>query len=96
MTPQYSRVRILPNRHDAKFLANHLQIYYEFPPIFQTDTTRWGDPWNQETYPTPSPLLQDTEANAYRVFHDEAVFYTWICYARLKASANKAMDGDKK
>jgi hypothetical protein len=33
MIPQYSRVTIPPNQHDAKYLAAHLQTYYEFPPF---------------------------------------------------------------
>lgn len=95
MIPQYSRVTIPPNQHDAKYLAAHLQTYYEFPPVFQPGTTRWGDSWSPETYPTPPPILQPGEAGTHPVFFDEALFYTWICYAQLKTPANKAMDSDE-
>ena len=87
-TPQDSRLRVPPNHHDAHFLRERLQTYYEFPPVFQMDKTRWGDRWDQERYPTPAPLLQLSETDAHRAFREEAVFYTWICYARLKNSAN--------
>lgn len=85
--PQYSRVQIQPNQQDARFLAERLQTYYEFPPIFQSRLTRWGDAWSQETYPTAAPLLQLSDAGSHPVLADEAVFYTWICYVALKTSA---------
>ncbi len=84
LTPQYSKVKIEPNSVDADFLKKNLALYYEFPPLFKAGTTRWGDSWNDATYPTPAPLLEDVTKPVHKLFLDEAIFYTWICYARLK------------
>lgn len=77
-------VRIPPNRADAARLMENLSVYYEFPPVFKTSLTRWGDPWDDEKYPTPLPLLERVEAPFQQVYLDEARDYTWMCYARLK------------
>jgi hypothetical protein len=81
------QVEIAPNSIDATYLRANLEAYYEFPPIFRRDKTRWGDPWADEKYPTPPALLTRVEAPYQQVFLDEALDYTWICYARLKREA---------
>ncbi len=66
-----------------------LDCYDEFPPVVRVATTRWGDAWTDARFPTPEPLFSeasDLPAGA-RVFADEAQFYTWICYARLRPPA---------
>jgi len=73
-----------PNAVDSKILKKNLAVYYEFPPVFKPEKTRWGDNWCTETYPTPEPLLEAPTKTADQVFLDEAVFYTWICYAKLR------------
>jgi hypothetical protein len=75
---------IPPNAVDAEYLKNNLEIYHEFPPIFQGEFTRWGDPWDQDNYPTPEPLLQSVEEDYHQTFKDEAAYYTWMCYVKLK------------
>jgi hypothetical protein len=65
-------------------LQKHLDVYYEFPPVFKTEKTRWGDEWNEPSYPTPEPLLDQLTKSTQEVFLDEVVFYTWIFYAKLK------------
>jgi hypothetical protein len=75
---------VAPNAVDAEYLKDNLEIYYEFPPIFKNEFTRWDDPWDEEHYPTPEPLLQSVEEDYQQLFKDEAVHYTWICYAKLK------------
>ena len=75
---------IQPNDIDAGLLQKNLDVYYEFPPVFKPDRTRWGDDWNETSYPTPEPLLKQVSKPAHDVFFDEAKFYTWICYAKLK------------
>ncbi|MGH8601861.1 MAG: hypothetical protein ACREXR_03490, partial [Gammaproteobacteria bacterium] len=60
-----------------------LDVYCELPPIFKPEKTRWGDLWDDMTYPTPPPLLTEVENRRYQVFLDEAVYYTWICYVKL-------------
>ena len=83
--PQYIRDAVRPNSHDAAMLRKNLEIYYEFPPVFKQDFTRWGDLWLNRNYPTPEPLLKHPVTNPrYQVFWDEAIFYTWICYVKLK------------
>ncbi len=75
---------IPPNSKDSDYLKNVLNIYYEFPPVFKKNKTRWGDDWEQNYYPTPQPLYDKVEHDYLKIFEDEAIFYTWICYARLK------------
>ena len=75
---------ISPNSKDADYLKDILDVYYEFPPVFKKEKTRWGDHWNEEYYPTPKPLFTQTEHDYLKLFEDEAIFYTWMCYAKLK------------
>ncbi len=82
--PTATSERIPPNAADAEYLKNNLEIYHEFPPIFQDEFTRWGDPWDRDNYPTPEPLLQSVEEDYQQIFKDEAASYTWMCYAKLK------------
>jgi len=84
LTPQYESVKILSNDIDSRMLQKQLEVYYEFPPVFKTSKTRWGDEWNDELYPTPKPLLEQSNKSKHEVFWDEALHYTWICYAKLK------------
>jgi len=78
---QHENDSVEPNDIDSKMLHTNLDIYYEFPPILKINTTRWGDNWDSVSYPTPEPLLLKS---TQRIFLDEAMYYTWICYARLK------------
>ncbi|MEO8045846.1 MAG: hypothetical protein ABI684_01040 [Nitrospirota bacterium] len=84
LTPQYDAVKIRPNDIDSRVLERHLEIYYEFPPVFMTNKTRWGDDWDDVSYPTPEPLLEKPTKSTHETFVDEAMFYTWICYAKIK------------
>ncbi len=76
--------RICPNEIAARVLHKNLDIYFEFPPIFKPDKTRWGDDWDERSYPTPPPLLKRPEKSSHQLFFEEALWYTWICYAKLK------------
>ena len=80
----YKYREILPNEIDAKYLRQNLEVYYEFPPIFRAERTRWGDCWDDENYPTPEPLLSSVEKEYQQKYKDEAVYYTWMCYVKLK------------
>ncbi len=84
LTPQYSRQRIRPNTYDAVAIRANLEVYYEFPPVYKRDTTRWGDKWDEENYATPDPLFGQDRRDRHPVLWDEAIYYTWICYVRLK------------
>jgi hypothetical protein len=75
---------ISPNDVNAAYLRKNLEIYYEFPPVFKPDRTRWGDLWDETFYPTPEPLLRSVQATYQQAFMTEATDYTWICYTRLK------------
>jgi hypothetical protein len=69
---------------DARWLQANLTAYYEFPPVFKPETTRWNDPWTDDRYPTPEPIFTSADAaEAPPVFRDEARDYTWFCYVRL-------------
>ena len=84
LIPQYEAAKVHPNDIDSRMLQKHLDIYYEFPPVLKTDKTRWGDEWNEASYPSPKPLLERATKSSHEIFLDEAIFYTWICYAKLK------------
>ena len=84
LTPQYESIKVLPNSHDAKMIKKNIEIYYEFPPVIKTEKTRWGDDWDDVNYPTPEPLFEKPELPKMQIFLDEAVYYTWICYVKLK------------
>lgn len=70
----------------ARYLECTLKTYYEFPPIFKSEYTRWGDLWGEEQYPTPEPLLRSVGESHQQIYHDEADTYTWMCYASLRRS----------
>ncbi len=76
--------RTKPNAMDARYLKDVLEVYYEFPPVFKNDVTRWGDAWDETNYPTPDPLFTKLEHEYLRIFQEEATQYTWICLATLK------------
>ena len=65
-------------------LKKNLGVYYEFPPVFKTRNTRWGDEWDEAFYPTSKPLLEKSTKKSHELFVEEALDYTWICYAKLK------------
>ena len=73
-----------PSPEDYSFLKENLSVYQEMPPIFKSSTTRWGDPWDEDKYPTPDPLLDDSRSNLYPEFYSESKSYTWICYMEIK------------
>ena len=70
---------------DYDRLVEAIDTYQEMPPIFKTKTTRWGDPWSDEDYPTKSPYLSLSEASKYPLYLQEADSYTWICYMGVKS-----------
>lgn len=84
LTPQYEVVNIRPNNNDSRMLQKNLNVYYEFPPVIKSSKTRWGDEWEDVSYPTPEPLLKQSDESTRKLFVDEAMYYTWICYAKLK------------
>lgn len=75
---------IPPNDVDESYLRERLETYYEFPPIFRPQITRWGDEWNDEEYPTPEPLLIGVHRDFHQIFFDESLDYTWMCYVKFK------------
>lgn len=78
----YSLKKAFYESNDNKWLKNNLETYYEFPPIFSYEKTRWGE--DAELYPTHLPLLVIVEEPYQQIFFDERLTYTWICYAKLK------------
>lgn len=77
-------LHVPPNTDDAHYLSRQLEVYSEFPPLFRPLRTRWGDDWTDERYPTPPALLAETDRDHFPVLWQEAMFYTWICYAQLQ------------
>lgn len=68
---------------DKQYLLDNLKVYYEFPPVFKKEYTRWGVPWSN--YLTQEPLFENltNENMKYKIFDDDAPGYTWICYVEL-------------
>lgn len=75
---------IAPNGRDAGFLKDALAVYYEFPPVFKPEKTRWGDSWADPNYPTAEPLYRVKECDTLDILEEEARDYTWICLAIVK------------
>jgi hypothetical protein len=71
-----------PSTEHLQWVQNHVKIYYEFPPLFQTELTRWGVKWEAPTFLGPEPLLSRPDPTT-QIFFDEAQSYTWICYVQL-------------
>jgi len=70
-----------PNAIHKKLLMQNLLTYWEGPPIYRTELTRWGDVWSDDNYPTKPALFEHTNASPYL---EEAQDYTWLCYVELK------------
>lgn len=66
-----------------EYLKQNLQTYYEFPPLFKSELTRWGDKWNEKNYPTKDPIFKDVTKPNLAIFKQEAINYTWMCYVKL-------------
>lgn len=62
-------------------LINNLNLYYEFPPLFKEEKTRWGDAWNAEDYPTKKPIFDIGHNDSLR---NEALEYSWMSLVELK------------
>lgn len=80
----YSLKQALDKRGaDAEYLKDTLKTYYEFPPVFKTELTRWKDNWS--AYETPEPLYHPNQYEKWMdCYFKEAQSYTWICYIELK------------
>lgn len=72
-----------PNTEDRKYVQKTLQLYYEFPPVFKLEKTRWGDDWTDDIFPTQPPLYDTVDDQCLQPFYDTAAGYTWICYCQL-------------
>lgn len=72
---------IKPNTEDEAYVRSIAEVYEVMPPIFKLAQTRWGDTWNQ---PTPAPLLTQVGEPWQQILFDEAKWYTWLCYLRLR------------
>lgn len=73
-TPDFD---IPPNSEDAEFLKEIIEIYYEFPLVFKSEVTRWGERWTEDKYPTPKPLFNNRPQQDYlSIFYEEAASYT--------------------
>ncbi|MEM1066609.1 MAG: hypothetical protein AAF771_16250 [Pseudomonadota bacterium] len=76
-----AREEIAPNLTHRTELMAQLARYYEFPPLFRIETTRWGDPWSDVDFPTRPPIFGSEVEDDLRA---EAKFYTWMCLVDLK------------
>jgi hypothetical protein len=75
---------ISPNTEDSTYMRSIVDVYDVMPPIFKLEQTRWGDVWD-DRFPTPEPLLKEVSTNWQKTYFDEAKWYTWLCYLRLRA-----------
>lgn len=78
-------IAVAPNQDDAKVIRDLADLYQELPPIYLPTVSRWGTSFAD--LPTTAPLLTAVDSDAYRIFADEAEWYTWIVYVRLKQVA---------
>ena len=70
------------NDEDFNYFNSNVSLYQEMPPLFRSQKTRWGDDWD-ESYPTPEPLLNESDMTNYLEFYNERLYYTWISYMEL-------------
>jgi len=70
------------NDEDFNYFNSNVSLYQEMPPLFTSQKTRWGDDWD-ESYPTPEPLLNESDMTNYLEFYNERLHYTWISYMEL-------------
>ncbi len=71
------------NTKESKFLKKYIKTYYEFPPVFKNNKTRWKTNWDQINYPTKPPLFDTLTDNKYKLFKDDTNGYTWIAFVEL-------------
>ena len=72
---------IPPNAAHRAELLHNLEIYYEFPPLFRSETTRWGDQWDDQSYATKPAIFDHSEADS---LFKEAKYYNWIALTKLR------------
>lgn len=82
-----ARRPVQPGSRNARILAESLDVYYEFPPVYRPPTTRWADAWTDERYPTPEPVCDWEDGSCPDVFRQEAQDYTWLCYVKVRPAA---------
>ena len=85
---------ILPNATDLEYLKSNLDIYYEFPPIFKPDISRWGDTIDDERFPSKDPLYKAVEKDYLQVYKDDSKEYNWLCYVKLKQCGSKKVNAN--
>lgn len=85
-----SDITVKPNADDEGRLREIIDVYEELPPVFKIPQTRWNIPWDDKM-PTPEPLLTDVREPYQQLYLDEAKWYTWMCYVRLKRSVSSAL-----
>jgi hypothetical protein len=66
---------------DVNYFNSIINTYFEFPPIYKPEYTRWGDKWD-EIYDTPKSICKDIETSLIE-FQSEFKDYTWFCYLKL-------------
>ena len=71
-----------------KNLNKIIETYFEFPPIFKTQYTRWGDLWDEKNYPTKEPLLTDVNIEKHKNIYEESNTYNWMCYIKFVNDQN--------
>ncbi|MDP8205235.1 MAG: hypothetical protein P9L92_01120 [Candidatus Electryonea clarkiae] len=77
-------IDVQPNDVDEKHLLENIETYYEFPPIYKTQKTKWGANWDDKHYPTPEPLLTSEPNDKLKVYVNDANEYNWLCYVKLR------------
>ena len=73
-----------PNAVHADYVRSNIETYTTLPPLCKLKKTRWGDEWNEIDYPTGQAILSKEKLEEYPIIKEEAGFYTWICYVKLK------------
>jgi hypothetical protein len=61
-------------------LIRFIESYEEFPPIYNTEVTGWGETASNFKY--LQPLIEDS--SLYPILWEERQHYYWICYVKIK------------
>lgn len=75
---------IPPNTTHVNYVKRNVETYTTLLPLFKPEITRWGDEWDNINYPTEEAVLAKDKIEKYPIIKEEAGYYTWICYVKLK------------
>ena len=73
---------VKPNLKDQNYLNKHLEVYYEFPPIYLPNKY-FNEEIDKKAFIKTLPLLSSEKEGLYKSAFDEKNYYNWITYLKL-------------